>query len=185
MNLDQLKTYCSTDIQRKWVTQPFTVGDSTFATDGRILLRVPAIAEVPEVPEATQGSKGVRALVQDVVNEYKPLPSFEPREKGPCPECDGTGKTGWVECPDCDERIYLDGQTIVCLGCGGLGRRLKRDDVNNLSAVDIGGTWISAKYYEILSKLPGLTIATNKDATGPCHFKFDGGDGLLMPVRAK
>ena len=184
MNLDQLKTYCSTDIQRKWVTKPFTVGDFTFATDGRILFRVPAIAEVPEDPDATKGSKGVMAMLdKDVVNEYKPLPPFEPREPGPCPGCDGRGKSEWVECPDCTERIHLDGQTIVCLECGGLGRRLKHDDGNiHLLSVDLGGTWISVKYYEILSKLPKLTIATNMDATGPLHFKFDGGDGLLMPM---
>ena len=48
----------------------------------------------------------------------------------------------------------------------------------------INGVSFSSHYVRMLLALPGIKVATTCKETEAMHFVFDGGDGLLMPMRA-
>lgn len=46
IDLKLLQTFCSTDLTRPNLQQPFTINGDTYATDGRIVIKVPAVEGV-------------------------------------------------------------------------------------------------------------------------------------------
>ncbi len=93
-----------------------------------------------------------------------------------CEQCSGTGKTDCVTCGCCGETVELNA-TITCPDCEGNGETLW--DVK----VDFGHHHLNAFYLEKLLKLPGVRLAANNDPAGVMAIKFDGGEGVLMPMR--
>jgi len=75
----------------------------------------------------------------------------------PCPVCGGTG----IE----------EGET--CHACGGYGEAIKR--------IAVGDTGFCIRYMRLLSSLPGVRLSPN--GMSPCPFIFEGGRGVVMPMR--
>ena len=62
--------------------------------------------------------------------------------------------------------------------CGGLGRV----EVTKDCSVSLGETLVSGRYLRMLQQLPNAEIAPDDAMTqAPMPFRFDGGDGVLMP----
>lgn len=185
MNSESLKPFCYRhDDRGDWIKKPWTIGDYTHATDGRILVRAPKLDGFDASEEAVKKTAGVIAQFSEwqKVNHGMPLPPFKPRETENCQTCKGSGSACYVECDTCGGAISLNGQTINCVDCTGTGHRLKHDG-GNFAPVKLGSQWTSSFYYEKLASLPGLVWFNNSDALGPIYFRFDGGDGLLMPLK--
>lgn len=53
-----------------------------------------------------------------------------------------------------------------------------------IKSVDIGNGYFQRKYLALLKTLPNCKIAPN-GLRKPAWFKFDGGDGFLMPMRER
>ena len=73
----ELQPFCSTDEARPYLHKPWTRDGYTYATDGRIMIKVPALLEVPKNPK---GPNCEKLLVHpDVIAQVDlaPLPSFE------------------------------------------------------------------------------------------------------------
>lgn len=168
----------------EWIRKPWTVGDYTHATDGRILVRVPKLDGFDATEDAVTKTAGVIAQFSDWKNagQGMPLPAFQPRETENCKTCKGTGRAEYVECDTCGGAISLNGQTIKCVDCSGTGHRLKPGP-GGFAAVKLGSQFTSSFYYEKLASLPGLVWFNASDALGPMYFRFDDGDGLLMPLK--
>lgn len=47
----------------------------------------------------------------------------------------------------------------------------------------IGVHWFDSKYIDMLNKLPNIKVSETHPESTPMAFRFDGGEGLLMPMR--
>lgn len=164
---------------REYLEHPFRYGDWTYATNGYILVRVPAVEG--DAPIAADGvvkmSQGhleniLAAPLCDAT--FAPLrvnlPPIEMRE---CMTCGGSGI--WKDDP-------APGMFTKCDDCDGSGK------VEKETSVSIAGVFFSAKYIAQIAALPEAELPTNPihprdrwDVT-PCPFRFSGGIGALMPM---
>lgn len=173
MNTIDLSPFVSKDESRPSICAPFSIGEWTYATDGRILIRVPRREDVPENPSAPQKAT---TLIPTDVGPFVPLPEFEEyplhlldNEKE-CQACEGHG---YIACPTCGNEERCE----VCYGSGML------DNAPPYVAVQIGEHHFSNHYLTLLKGLPNVKIAVNEKEESPAAFQFDGGAGCLMPMR--
>jgi hypothetical protein len=159
-----LEKFCSTDLTRPYLMKPFTIGEWTYATNGRICVRVPAMAEWPSIEKTIAAPE----LFAAPVTEFRPLPKIEfppPDEDDECESCNGRGCEH--DCPDCE---------CICEQCNGTGEVPPYSNVS----VEIGNGIYAGRYIHLLQSLPSVEI-------GPPHkrermqFRFAGGEGCLMP----
>ena len=91
MTTDELQCFCAAqDNVRYYLRTPWTRDGYTWATNGHILVRVPALTDVSENRFAPSTLK----LWNDVPEpkEWFPVPACAMPELVPCNWCDGTGK---------------------------------------------------------------------------------------------
>lgn len=174
--------FCGRDETRPYLTLPIDDGDKTYCTDARVIIRVPKFEHEPNDRIGVQNAvEKIRTFYKlDGHSDYKPLP-VEPADAPwgkACEQCDGKGNTDHVTCGTCGAIGNL-GVTIRCPECGGTGR-----DYYN-ARVTFGNQDLNPFYIKLISQLPNVVAANPKDPGHPLHFKFDGGDGLLMPMRPK
>ena len=139
------------------LTEPWSAGEWSYATDGFVIVRVPRQADIPERKNVPDVGELLRAFAGP--EPTLDIPEFpEPKHKG-CADCAGRG-------------TYNDG--VVCEDCDGTGNQ------------PVSGTvWIMGKPYNdyVLYKivrLPGVKIAEGLGGKKPVRFSFDGGEGLIM-----
>jgi hypothetical protein len=123
---------------RDWMRAPFSIGAHTYATDGRVMVRVPRRPAVPEREPPHGWDRTLKCF--DGPGPYVPISVPEQ----PRPSTD-------------EDRI----------------------------AFSAHGIDFDAKYLARICTLPGLLVAPcSEPGGGPMPFRFDGGHGLLMPLRA-
>lgn len=166
-----LKPFCGTEETRYYLRKPWSAGEFTYATNGRIAVRVPRLPDVPEMADPPRGSppnvdsiipkpEAPRWLPLDA--RILPAPVMEP-----CDECEGRGRRH--DCPDCG---------CICGECGGSGE-IAGDYRRSLA---IGGVPFGLNYVRALLTLPSVEVATPVlPGKVPMLFRFEGGDGVLMP----
>jgi len=198
MNLEDLQRFCSNDGARYKLSTPFSIDDYTYACDGRIIIRVPAIAEarrdnVPDSVENVIPPPGYDW--QDV--EYPPgWESFDAPPKK-CESCNGVGELpecrkcdGTGECDHCGETcsrcdgtgLDADGKgepTLHCEDCNGTGNH----EPSFLVSLNRGGVTVNLKYLKLIASLPGAKLMHRGDEKTVLRFEFDGGIGGVMPSR--
>lgn len=93
-----------------------------------------------------------------------------------CGECNGEGYLTVNEAYFLDES-YKKHTHKTCFKCDGL------KSVYGVTGIMFGGSKISEKYVEWISNLPDPKL---QPANPECavYFKFDGGDGFVMPLRS-
>lgn len=165
-----LEMFCDPD--RPPIARPFSAGEWTYATNGHILVRVPRrknVAENPAAP-AVEASRLLEFLRKA---RYKPAPKFElPEEPFEWEEqfkwhrCSGSGHEH--SCPNCN---------CKCPRCNGVGIYT----VPNWHKTHIGKARYNSKYISWMQSLPQLEQPYRRK---PLAFRFDGGEGLLMPCHA-
>ena len=189
-----LRRFCSKDKFRHSLLKPFTIGDYTYAASGPVCVRVEARSYFGPPPEDIKveelgwpKGKMERMFRLDLPKEW-PEPKITP-----CENCDGEGKiakcgecegAGFIkcnlghdhDCPKCNGRGFRKGISETCQECKGDG--VLRADL----FLSIGAACFNRKVIGDVLELPGLLVAQT-NATGPSYFTFNGGDGLMMPVR--
>ena len=164
-----LEIFCHPD--RPELVRPFSIDTWTYATNGHVLVRVPRRDDVAE----NETAPNVARMFPDDAPKarYKPAPKFEIPERfdreEECFGCGGTGKAHHHWCPDCQ---------CVCDRCNGTGK------ATELVTVKIGRASFNSKYVSWLQQLPNLELDRVPRGFKPMRFRFDGGEGLLMPCRA-
>ncbi len=93
LTADDLKRFCWTDNGRPTIARPFSQGDWTYATNGRLLVRVPRLSDVPEYDDSP---KDIQKNIFDahlITGTWQPVPNDLPSllEPKPCSECKGVG----------------------------------------------------------------------------------------------
>ena len=198
MKLEDLQKFCSSDGTRYKLSTPFSIEDYTYACDGRIIIRVPAIAEArrDNVPD------GVADVIPPPAEDWRDVeypPGWESFEAIPlkcqccngvgkipeCRKCDGTGECDHCgeECRRCDgtgiDADSKDTPTRVCEDCDGTGSH----DSAFLVSLNRGGVTVNLKYLKLIAALPGSKLMHRGDEKTVLRFEFDGGIGGVMPTR--
>ena len=197
--IEILKKFCATDAGHINLATPFSKGEYSYATNGYILIRVPRLADVPERDDAPS---------TDSLFPYKDppewfalteiaMPDVAPITEKTCPDCNGIVGEEGAECPECDgdgivefDNRYSDYE-IDCKTCDGEGKIKKCEtcnstgkiEVKSLNPVAVGGAHFQLHYLLLLKELPNCKIGPAEKPMGQAPFQFDGGDGLLMPMK--
>lgn len=165
-------------IVREYLGRPIHIGSWTIATNGHIAIRIPRL---PDTIETLAAPASVAAIFETHSTEdLGELPLFTP-PIGEC-ACAGCGGTG----EDVDDDY---GRVVIstCGDCSGTGKM----PLLNATSVEIDGVILAAKYFELIRALPFPKLSYGY-WPGPyepdrnkhlLHFTFDGGIGLLMPMR--
>jgi hypothetical protein len=173
-----LKLFCGpNDPKHPFLEEPFSAGAWTYATDGHIAVRVSRLEDVAENSAVPAGVlEGTSRLFEQTRKpRYKQAPEFELqepfewKEELECHRCRGTGKFHIRECPDCN---------CKCFECDGTGIFT----VPNVRTTSIGKALYRSKYISLMRSLPQLELG-RPHRSKPLPFRFDGGEGLLMPCR--
>jgi hypothetical protein len=186
---EELRAFCGTDDDRAWMHQPWSRCDYTYATNGKILIRVPRLADV----EDGNYSKSCDNLVRPHdTAEWLPMPVVDMPEPETCSACEGRKAD-----MRCDEREGCGKLTLSsnkhdydvdCISCGGSGRLPTcptchgTGQVMPIDIVHVGEAAFQTRYLALFSRLPCCEIA----ATGPesvAAIRFTGGVGAIMPFR--
>jgi len=200
MEIETLKKFCGTGYP-EWTNEPFNQDGYTYATDGRVILRVLALAgvvrqvnmTVKKLPWSTLEKRSTFRLVRDTFNAV--------RERFPCGKCASDAPAAHP-CPQCEGKHNGE----YCLTCGGVGLEKEKgqEQWNTSQCPECDGTrwadkvvWclrnckdVDKRYYlnpRILQKMIenlGPIDFVEPEESKPVGFRFAGGDGLLMPMRS-
>jgi hypothetical protein len=197
-----LQRFCSRDDDlREYLRKPWAHKGYLYASNGHICVRIPAPDQAAAVfPHKV--AESAAGLFDREHGGHAPLPAFDPAKscdlcggtgrtrRAKCPECDGEGEfshgTHWYDCRECDSEGVVDasdgeGEPCDCGACDGLGAR-------QTFARLAPGIGYDARYLAWIKALPGAMFVIgssvdNTSGTRPAHFIFDGGEGVLMPMR--
>lgn len=200
-------------LSRPWMAMPFSIGGFSYATDSVICVRVPRLCgprELSEYPNFVssveymfaQSPKGIWGVPPSVPQfaEYKTCEECDGLgSKKRCPECCGSGELEFsstnsryvCECKTCEgEGTVPSAEGSPCAECGGSGKikvpSLIQFGDPAVGPVDGGKTYgIRSDVLEKITTLPGLEINTSPVSCGVFHFRFRGGDGVLMGIRSR
>jgi hypothetical protein len=157
-----LEQFCSTEEFRTNIHKPFSWGAFTYATNARIMVRVPRRPDVPEEIDAPP-ERGVEKYFTNAdTTEFRSLArvSFPPAESVGCVCCGGPD----YECEECE------GSGIIF----------------KIRSIRIDKSIFDVKYIEQILSLPAAEFSANCEGfLGAAMFRFDGGLGCVMPMRSE
>lgn len=186
MDLKTLQRFCREDPERS-LGKPWTKDGFTYASNGFILLRVPALQEDPSglgvALDGVYKQAGAMPETGWVGLSDLPMAPVCPKCNGKaeadseCPECGGDGDVEFhnghhsytCDCKTCDGSGEIEG----CTECHGSG--VAKED-----PIRVGSRKFDPGMLRLASTLPGAQAAPTSASVN--WFKFDGGDGLLMPL---
>jgi len=166
MKAVDLLPFCAKYGSRMLLQQPFTVGERTYATDARVLVRVNRIAGVYLVNVTNSGWNAIKfqaclAMVAPLPTDIAvALPDAIPEVLEACDVCDGNGLRNGEPCPNCE-------------GAGHFEQH---------HPIDVGGTSYAGYHLRRLAALPDLAFYPRHGTDEPAYFTFTRGDGILMPL---
>ena len=138
------------------IAAPFSDGEHTYATDGSIVIRIPRRLDVESSQFAPKADRLFAEHIGDSPRKWFDVPELPKPVMQPC-EC--LNDTRCDPCPDCN------GTEVV----------------EKIKSADIGGVPFQRKYVAKIALLPNCVISPA--GPKPAWFRFDGGDGLLCPMR--
>jgi hypothetical protein len=185
----QLHPFCSDDATRRAILYPYIRGGDTFATDGRIIIRVrgcvPDVAVDETAPNAARivdplpkAGPWLTIVLPDGAGEDRQCHICLGDKDRECEACKGRGDVKWRfrefaltdMCPVCE------GAGHGCAECDGTG--IEHDE----TPVKIGVNHYKARYLRLLLALPGPVELCEGSPMQPARIRFDGGDGGIMPM---
>ena len=206
-NADLLSRFCAkNDLYcREYLEAPFRTKHGIVAANGHVLVCIPddwrecaneapldVVARINSWLDEPVVGTVVRA---DTIRLPAPLACLECDGLGKVPvaqviECEECGGTGEVtcdmnhdhECEKCDgdgkyESGIKAGEFDECETCLGLGHR--RDQ-----HVKVAHLWLNRRYVELIASLPNCVLTLGDSHFDQAQFNFDGGRGIVMPMRA-
>jgi len=178
-SLDLLADFCG---QTKSLSEPFCENGYTYASDGKVIVRLPS----EEITKNKDCFYDMSSLLFEQKGKLVSLPELPKETKATCDICGGCGKMtgcsecegGQWECRKCNSTGYFKDGKLICHECNGSGMVVS----NFQKTITINGHKLQLGYLRKLSKLPEIKIVAHP-VKYQHYFKFDGGDGILMGVR--
>lgn len=156
MTYEEMEKFCGSYDHGapKWQDEPITSNGRTIATDARIMVVLDSILDGARHYNNANADRLIGAQLARSAPEYGPVPEVTPER---CETC--TGHAHGFECEECWDG-YIYGQT------------------------DHGEARYNDRYLAMIADLPEAECEKAPDAADAMRFKFKGGWGLLMPIRA-
>lgn len=165
-----LQPFCGTEETRHYLMKPFSKDGFTWATNGNIAIRVPLRHDVPEF-DAKVPLKVEMPFKGHEGATFKALPKVKWPESDPSKACETCGGSGHQhDCPDCE---------CTCEGCDGSGQE------TIMASVSVRSVLFDSKYVRMILDMPSSTFSSAPKDAEPAPFTFEGGIGVLMPLRRK
>jgi len=187
MTREDLQPWCYDDPEYRqgMISTPYSQDGYTIATNGHVLIRIPRMNDV-----ARNGGPDIVPLFENAPEPetYFPVPEPQPPTIRECTACFGK-----KVCPECENEgtieIHSRGRwyEVECRSCNGHGKFVSCDECDSTGEIvtwgrsKVGSQSFSDKYLTLLKTLPGVEIGPTYDLK-PARFRFDGGDGLIMPM---
>ena len=145
--------------------RPWSLGEHSYATNGKILVRVDRLADVAPPVD--------RKIEQTTAQIDGWLAKLAAAHRVPVPRIEVPAGKSWT----CDQ---CEGRGCSCCECDGAGKW------HQPVRVSWRGVHISRDLWLMIAALPGGTIAASPPLP-PIYdhvsFAFDGGSGIVMPMR--
>lgn len=162
MTPEQLKPFCGTEELISYLKTPYTRGDYTYATNAHIMVRVPRMDGFDiDCDAADQRLVNTANSSEKLFSEYFSATDLRPMVYGNLPSL--------VE--------------KTCKECGTV--HLVPEKSESSISVSIGEAFFCLKYVRLMQTLLSVCVQRKPDPEKPMSFTFDGGEGLLMPLRSK
>jgi hypothetical protein len=194
-----LKMFCSNDEARTNIQTPFSSNGFTYATSGFFLVRIKGDFgyETNDISDKIDKICPINKVAEELYTEIpdtketiiiKDCPDCSGVGKyDVCPECKGEGTVYWTSdrgydyedtCGMCFGSKKTDDSKVNCETCLGAGK-IKHD-----KGIYVGSKYLNARLLSIIKSLPGSKIAPEAvEELKPVPFKFDMGEGIIMPMR--
>lgn len=191
---------------RSWLNAPFAIAGDLLASNGSILVCVTGAGSDADAAPFTQQlvyALHKKAIARNWDGATIAANDVKPRGKADeisCQTCDGSGRINMRECTDCDGEGDFDHgkHTYECKECRGHGYtyRAGTEDMcpecigsgirsHVSSTVRQGDRSIAYRYIKRMQQLPDCFIdPVIHDGDSGFWFRFTGGWGLVMPIRA-
>jgi hypothetical protein len=200
LTLEYMQKFCEPDHYTGFYLRPVPLNGKTIASNGHILVCVDAdLGAEPydNLPASMAAMVDPGNFVSgfvplDIVLADQPACStclgFGKTPKkltDKCPDCEGTGEhyigSHYYECKECDGEGevgsgVLSAETEPCEACKATGRQytIQRIDARSFNV----------EYLRMILELPSIEYQPDHDnSDSTMRFRFDGGVGVLMPVR--
>jgi transcription elongation factor Elf1 len=190
-----LQPFCEVDSVRYSIDKPFVINGYRYATDSRVLVRVPCDEPDSVTPLPVPRSAGeLFAKFPGERARWRPWPEPEYLSgKIECPTCSGRGLVECRRCDACSGKGEIEcrecGQSKECAACGGygeIGLRCKTchgaGEFVGPKYQPIGSLIIDARLDRNIRDLLNVQFVLQRYENNPICFKFDGGQGLVMPM---
>lgn len=204
-----LQKFCAYDgaIFNTVLTVPVYDNGFTYATNGHLCVRIPGEHAEPR----TVAYPNVEKLFTEnpPSGKWQEPPQCEVQynrcsrcggvgKATICPDCDGDGVLYFYaehskreyefNCKECEEEGYLpDEDGNKCGLCGGSGKHVKDLWIPYPGLIAPSG--VNVRLISLIKDLPGILMDAEpkqgerfKNKDFPIPFKFDGGEGLIMPM---
>lgn len=197
-----LQKFCarSSDDPRQYLYKPFMCKFGATASNGHTAI---AVREMQVDHDGTGMPKGfpqaVERYLDRTVSNWIALSSITipPIECEQCWYCKGQKRGSMIQCDSCDGDGYFfhhgyqydchncvgNGEFFApnesdppCVNCDGRGEVARREQT-----MQVGNAWFNPEYLSWVAELPNAEISP--DGQDSALFRFDGGIGVLMPMR--
>lgn len=194
-----LERFCAKDDARSVLNTPSRIGDFIYGVNGFIAIRILDKDLLHVKNSGVTDMTNLASLFSgptDGVDYFKPLPDLP--SVLPCNKCRGSGKDYSTECEECDGKGSFNhgSHTYDCKECDGNGRV---DHIHaetpracgfcngtghgSLQVVKLGNSGFRLDLLHMIASLPGAMIHYPEFNNTMTRFIFDGGEGVIMPVR--
>lgn len=189
-----LQPFCAKENARWYRDKPFFKDGFIYATDARILVRLPAPGE-PDTPDAP----ALNDVDLSMPEQATPWPQSEPIfYEDTCAACEGDGFVGRVECSDCQGEGEVDcphcGNDMTCEKCGGRcyiskGAPCEKCDgkgrYEQPAYQRVSDGYVAYHYDQLVRSLGDVEFHQVKSDHGGYRFnlRFNGGVGAVMSKR--
>lgn len=151
-----LDVFCDEPGGRYQIDKPFVVRGWQYATDGRIMVRIPANGD----PDVDFSKRRVPRKPEECLPE---LPEG----------------VRWIKFPNVRECVMCDGHGSVDVQCPHCGQDIKESCKCRKNRVGLGKASISKYYAALIASLPKAEYAEPANADDPVRFRFEGGEGAI------
>jgi hypothetical protein len=191
-----IRLFCAIDNSRPKLTNPFNQGSYTFAANGHIAIKISRREEYDKNAPIDQKMEILFTFSEisetlwidipdlDKIIEYQTCPECKGEKIiKVCRECHGKGEVFfendyneyYIECKSCDGFPH---NPTECEKCSGTGQ------VKKNRYILIGSKALDTDFLSTIKLLPGVKIAPEAvEGLNPIPFKFENGEGIIMPCR--
>ncbi len=183
MNIEELITqFLDPNHYIEFYKVPHNFKDYTIANDAYTIIFIPRDEKYKESKEKTRFENTINEILNDIeISKFKPLPKINIPEQIICTYCDGSGKSKFQKCHECNGEGIVDANTdyntyydLNCKTCNGKGEIILRvteekcKTCNGIGKIEPGdfpirieNMYVKFKFIKKIMNIDNIEISTN------------------------